>query len=79
MKEINQRTDVGVRWTGKGYENLIKLFLIKKFQPTRLEFLNKKYILNLCITYKCQLFNLLLIKTLYLFFWHSHFKILMLL
>ncbi|MCK5537874.1 MAG: hypothetical protein KAI79_13695 [Bacteroidales bacterium] len=35
MREINRRTDVGVRWTGKGCENLLKLFLIKKFQPTR--------------------------------------------
>ncbi len=35
MREINRRTDVGVRWTDRGCENLLKLFLIKKFQPTR--------------------------------------------
>lgn len=35
MREINRRTDVGVRWTDKGCENLLKLFLIKKFQPAR--------------------------------------------
>ncbi len=35
MREINRRTDVGVRWTDRGCENLIKLSLIKKFQPIR--------------------------------------------
>lgn len=35
MREINRRTDVGVRWSEQGCENLLKLSLIKKFQPRR--------------------------------------------
>ena len=33
MREVNRRTDVGVRWTDQGVYNLIKLRLIKYLEP----------------------------------------------
>lgn len=33
MREINRRTDVGVRWTASGVQNLIGLDLVRRFDP----------------------------------------------
>lgn len=43
MREINRRADIGNRWTDNGAENLIRLRLVKMFQP---ELFNKTFTYN---------------------------------
>jgi hypothetical protein len=33
MREVNRRTDIGVRWSGRGVENLIRLRLARLYNP----------------------------------------------